>query len=59
MIDFLKNWKTTIVAGLAIMMGTVAKLVPDFAPIIHDLELFLIGVIAFFAKDADKTGVSE
>jgi hypothetical protein len=55
-LDFLKSWKSSIIAALAIAIGVVGKLFPEYAPLFNDLSVFLIAVLAFFTKDADQTG---
>ena len=57
--DFLKNWKTTLVAAIGIIMGVVSQLAPDYQEIVNQLQTFLLAIIAFFAKDADKSGTTS
>lgn len=56
--DFLRNWKTTIVAVIAMIMGVVSQIVPAYTELINQVQVFLLAVLAFLTKDADKTGTT-
>jgi hypothetical protein len=54
MIDFLKSWKTNVVAIVAVAIGILNSILPDYADLWTQIQTFLIGVLAFLVKDADK-----
>ena len=54
MIDFLKSWKTNVVAIVAVVIGILNSILPDYADLWTQIQTFLIGVLAFLVKDADK-----
>lgn len=59
LILFLKNWKTSVPAGLAVAcdgLATFTNVVPDeYMKYAHALCVFLLAVGLIGAKDADKT----
>jgi len=52
--EFLKSWKTSIVGGIALLMGAISQMLPEYGDLIVQLQSFLIAVLAFFTRDADK-----
>lgn len=54
MIEFLKSWKTNIVAAVAVLIGILNSILPDYADLFAQVQTFLIGILAFLVKDADK-----
>jgi hypothetical protein len=54
--DFIKNWKSTIVALLAVIIGVANQMFPAYQELFNQISVFLIAVLAFFTKDADVSG---
>ena len=58
----LRNWKTTVLGVLMILIGIIqASKAASFQAAFSDPQIqiaMVAGVVAFLAKDSDKTGVS-
>ena len=54
MVEFIKSWKTNIVAAVAVLIGILNSILPDYSDLFAQIQTFLIGILAFLVKDADK-----
>lgn len=57
--DFIRNWKSTIIALLAVVLGVVNQMFPEYQELINQVQVFLLAVLAFFTKDADVSGTKR
>ena len=54
MVEFLKSWKTNIVAAVAVLIGVLNSMLPDLGDVWVQVQGLLIAVLAILTKDADR-----
>jgi len=57
--DFIKNWKSSIIAVIALVIGVLGQMFPEYKDLIAQVQVFLLAILAFFTKDADVSGTKR